>query len=282
MGKAPSQTTVARPVTKVGIGLHTGERGTVSLLPARADAGVALVLGSGVEVPANVDWVVDTERGTTLGRDGLLVRGVEHLLAALWALGVDNARIAVDGPEAPACDGSAREWVALIGQAGKKALEAPRRVLALPHPVWAGGERAWALALPARSSSLAVLVEYAGTAAARQTLWAPLTARRFASDLAPARTFCLQEEYQALLAAGLAKGGSLDNAFVVEANGYSGPLRFPDEVVRHKALDLVGDLSLCGCRFAAQVVAIRPSHRLNIELAGGIRAALKPPRRSPV
>jgi len=274
MAIAAQQTTLARPVTKQGIGLHTGSDGSVTLLPAGPDAGIVFVSESGVQVPASVDCVLGTERATSLGRGEFVVRGAEHLLAALYALGVDNARIAVSGPEVPACDGSAREWVVLIRRAGRKRLGAPRPVYRLAEPVWVGGDGAWAAAMPAHELALGVAVEYEGTAAERQTLWLPLTGKRFAEELAPARTFCLQEEYQGLLAAGLARGGSLENAFAVGADGYSGPLRFPDEVVRHKALDLVGDIALCGYRFVGQVIAIRPSHRLNVELARGLRAAL--------
>ncbi len=274
MAIAAQQTTLARPVTRQGIGLHTGSEGSVTLLPAGANVGIVFVSESGVQIPAGVDWVVDTERATSLGRGEFVVRGAEHLLAALYALGVDNATIAVGGPEVPAGDGSAREWVALLRKVGRKRLGAPRRVYRLSESVWAARDDAWAAAMPAAELALGVAVEYMGTAAERQTLWLPLTGKRFAEELAPARTFCLQEEYQALLAAGLAQGGSLENAFVLGADGYSGPLRFPDEVVRHKALDLVGDLALCGCRFIGQVIAIRPSHRLNVELASKLRAAL--------
>jgi UDP-3-O-acyl-N-acetylglucosamine deacetylase len=119
---------------------------------------------------------------------------------------------------------------------------------------------------------LAVSVDYEGTAARHQSLWLRLTPRRFAKGLAPARTFVMDRELQALQNAGLAKGGSEANAFVVGPRGYSGPLRFEDEVVRHKALDLVGDLALCGWRFDGVVVAVRPSHRTNVALARALRA----------
>ena len=274
MARAAQQTTLARPVTKEGIGLHTGRPAALSLLPAGADTGVVLVSDSGVEIPARAEFVVDTARATTLGRNGATVRGVEHLLAALWALGVDNVRVTLGGPEAPACDGSAREWVDLVRKAGKRRLKAARGVPGRLTPVWVSAEDGWAAALPAGKLSLAVAVEFPRTAAGGQALWMPLTGRRFAEELAPARTFCLEEEYRALLASGLAKGGSLENAFVVKADGYSGPLRFPDEVVRHKALDLVGDIALCGRYFTAQVIAVRPSHRLNVTLAKAVRTRL--------
>ena len=178
-----------------------------------------------------------------------------------------------DGPEVPACDGSAREWVGLVREAGLSPLGTPRREMSLRAAVWAGEGEAWAVAAPARGLQLAVGVQLDDTVAGRQTLALSLTEKSFETELAAARTFARKEELEALRAAGLAKGGGAENAFWVGAEGYSGPLRFPDEVVRHKALDLVGDLALCGWRLEAQVTAIRPSHRMNVELARKIRAA---------
>jgi UDP-3-O-[3-hydroxymyristoyl] N-acetylglucosamine deacetylase len=279
---ARQQTTFARQVSKQGVGLHTGAECAARFLPAEADAGIVFV-SKGVEVPATVDSVVSTERATTLGVGAAKVGGVEHLLAALWAMGVDNGRVEVEGPELPACDGSAAEWVALVRKAGRRRLGAAIANGELSHAVWVGGGDSWAVAVPASRLAVGVAVEYPGTAAGRQTLWLPLTGRRFAAEVAPARTFCLRQEYEELLAAGLARGGGLENAFVVlarppcggEAGGYSGPLRFPDEVVRHKALDVIGDISLCGRRFAAHIIAVRPSHGLNVDLARAVRAALR-------
>jgi UDP-3-O-[3-hydroxymyristoyl] N-acetylglucosamine deacetylase len=119
---------------------------------------------------------------------------------------------------------------------------------------------------------VAVAVRYEGTVADRQSLWLQLTPRRFAKEIAPARTFVMDHELEALRGAGLAKGGSVENAFTAGPEGYSGVLRFEDEVVRHKALDLIGDLALCGVRFDGLVVAVRPSHRTNVELARALRA----------
>lgn len=271
MARSARQTTLARPVTKEGIGLHSGAPAAVTLAPAEADSGIVIATESGGEIPANADWVVSTERATTLGRDHAEARGVEHLLAALWAMSVDNARIVLRGPETPACDGSARPWAELIARAGRRRLAAPRTVHRIAEPVWVTGKGSWAAALPAERLALAVAVEYPGSAAGAQAVWLELTGARFAAELAPARTFCLEREYQALLASGLAKGGGAENAFVVKEDGYSGELRFPDEVVRHKALDLVGDLSLCGFRFVGQVIAVRPSHHLNVRLASALR-----------
>jgi UDP-3-O-[3-hydroxymyristoyl] N-acetylglucosamine deacetylase len=267
------QVTIARSVTKEGIGLHTGERCRATLVPAEANAGIVFVLGEGEVVPATSDHAVRGERGTGLGRGEARVGSVEHVLAALYGMQVDNVRVEVEGPEVPACDGSAREWVAALREAGRRRQGEPREVRRLGEAVWAGSGDAWAVAAPGNGGlSLAVGVEYEGTAAGRQGLWMRLSRGEFMRELAPARTFALEEEVEALRARGLARGGSADNAFAVGADSYSGPLRFADEVVRHKMLDLVGDLALCGERFEGQVTAVRPSHRLNVELAGALRA----------
>lgn len=274
MSRTAQQTTVARVVTETGVGLHSGERTAVRLLPAEADAGIVFVSDSGVEIPATVEHVVSTDRCTTLGIGDARVSTVEHILGTLYAMGIDNVRVAMEGPEVPACDGSALEWVSRVREAGRRRLEKARHVRAVARVVWVGEEDWWAMALPARGLSVAVAVEFAGTVVGRQAVWAALTERSFVSELAPARTFAFTHELEALRAAGLARGGSGENAFTVGPEGYSGPLRFEDEVVRHKALDLVGDLALCGHRFRGQVVAVRPSHRANVVLARALRSVL--------
>ncbi len=289
MGKNAQQTTIARSVTYHGIGLHSGENCAVSLLPAEPDTGVIFITG-GVEIPGRVEFVVDTRRGTTLGREAFpggagetpalpgepaRVGCVEHLLAALYGLGFDNVRVEVEGRELPAADGSASAWVTLLRRAGKMKQTAQRQVARLDRGVWAGGGVSWAMVGPAGSGlSLAVGVEFENTAAGRQTLWLKVTPGHFTRELAPARTFAMAEEIEALQTAGLSKGGSPENAFAVGRDAYSGPLRFTDEVVRHKALDLLGDIALCGHRFEGQVVAVRPSHQLNVALAGELKAIL--------
>jgi UDP-3-O-acyl-N-acetylglucosamine deacetylase len=198
-------------------------------------------------------------------------------MAAICMAGIDNIRVEADGPEMPACDGSAKEWVALLRQAGRRQLGAARAVRSLQTPIWHGGGDSWAVVLPAKAGlSVGVAVDFPGTVAGRQTLWIPAATRRFARDLAPARTFAFEHEVEALRSSGLARGGDAENAFTVGKNGYSGPLRFPDEVVRHKALDLIGDLALCGYTLRAQVIAVRPGHRGNAALARAVRAALMP------
>jgi len=272
-GKA-QQTTVARPVSVEGIGLHSGERCGARLLPAEVDSGVVFAIGSAVEVPGRAEFVVGTDRGTVLGAGGLRVGCVEHVMAALYGMGVDNVRVEVEGPELPALDGSAAEWVKALRRARRRRLGAARGGGRLDRPVWASDGDAWVVAVPASGGlSLAVVVDFEGTAAGRQTLWLKLTRRSFARELAPARTFATKEEVEALRAAGLARGGGPENAFAVGRDGYSGPLRFGDEVVRHKALDLVGDVALCGRQLSGQVIAVRPGHRVNVAMARAVGRA---------
>ena len=244
----------------------------MSLLPAEPDAGIAFVIGRRV-IPARANYVIDTQRGTTLGKGAARVGCVEHLMAALYGMEIDAVRVEVEGPELPACDGSAADWVKVLRKAGLARLETKRDVRTLRRGVWAADGATWAMAGPGGDGlSLAVGVEFENTAAGKQTLWLRLNRRSFARELAPARTFALAGELEALRSQGLAKGGSADNAFAVGADRYSGPLRFEDEVVRHKALDLLGDLALCGRRFRGHVVAVRPSHRANVALARALSA----------
>jgi UDP-3-O-[3-hydroxymyristoyl] N-acetylglucosamine deacetylase len=267
MGSQPRQTTLARPVSKEGIGLHTGAVSALTLVPAAPNAGIVFVCPSGEEVAALADQVTSTARATALGRGGARAASVEHLLSALYGLGIDNVRVELHGEEVPACDGSAQEWVALIRRAGVRRLAARRRRVALREAVWVSEKDSWAVALPGARFTLAVGVDYGDPVVGRQELWLPVTPARYARDLAPARTFAFEHEVEALLAAGLARGGSEENALVVGPTGYSRPLRFPDEAVRHKAADAVGDLALCGFRLAAHVVLVRPSHRVCVMLA---------------
>jgi len=274
MSTEAEQTTIARPVTKTGIGLHTGERCVVSLRPAESDAGIVFAV-QGEAIPATAEHVVDTVRGTTLGRGNARIGCVEHLMAALYGLGPDNIRVDVEGPEIPACDGSALEWVKALRKAGRTGVGAPRRIAEVSQAVIRTEGESWLMAGPGRGGlRLAVGVEYPNTVAGKQGFWLALTPTTFARELAPARTFAVLEEVEGLRARGLARGGGESNAFAVGREGYSGPLRFEDEVVRHKMLDLVGDLALCGYRLRGQIVAIRPGHRANVGLARDLRAML--------
>lgn len=262
--------TLARPVTIRGVGIHTGAEATVTLAPAeRPGAGVVFVVGE-QEIPARASNVADTARCTVLGGPGgASVATVEHLLSALSGMGVTDCRVAVEGPEIPIGDGSAALWIEALAGAGIAPLGEQIAPLTLQEPiVLAGANGAFIAAFPAESLRMTVAVSFAhalvGTQVAR---FDPARGQSYAAEIAPARTFGFIEEVEALRAAGLARGGTLENAVVVYPDRYSVPLRFPDELARHKLLDLIGDLALAGRPLVADVVAVRPSHRLNTDFA---------------
>lgn len=270
-----SRQTLARPVTVAGVGLHTGARVSATLAPAESPgAGIVFrVASSGggeQEIAALASNVVDTSRCTVLGVAGARVSTVEHLLSALAGLGTSDVMIGVNGSELPIGDGSARVWTDALAEAGLRTLGENTGPLTLSEAAIVYGPKgAFVAAYPAGETRFTVATQFdhplAGTQVAR---WEPgRPDQAFVRHVAPARTFGFVEEIEALRAAGLARGGSLDNALVVYQDRYSSPLRFVDELARHKLLDLVGDLALVGRPVVADVVAVRPSHRLNVELA---------------
>ncbi len=267
----PKQRTLRSAIGCVGIGLHTGARVALTLRPAPVDTGIVFrredVAGAR-PVPAGVEAVADTTRCTQLaGADGTRIGTVEHLMAALSAWGVDNLEIAVDGPEIPAMDGSARPFFFLLGSAGIVEQEAPRRVLEVLRPVHVEhGERSATLR-PHAGFAVDMTIDFAHPAIGRQRVAVDVDAVTFPDQLAGARTFGFADDVESLRAKGLARGGSLDNAVVVGPEGVLNPdgLRFEDEFVRHKALDAVGDLYLAG-PIAGRFEGRGSGHMLHVKL----------------
>jgi UDP-3-O-[3-hydroxymyristoyl] N-acetylglucosamine deacetylase len=273
MAFAP-QRTLRAPIGCAGVGLHSGARTSLRLLPGAPGSGIVFrrtdLAGGPVEIPAAHDHVAEMRLNTTLalpGRPDASVGTVEHVMAALAGMGVDNAVVELDGPEVPAMDGSAAPFVFLIECAGVVALDAPRQVIEVLRPVRAEEGEAFVALLPATGPGLSIdaEIDFPAAAVRRQSRSLRVTPQSFKADLAAARTFGFAEEIGALRAAGLARGGSLGNAVVVSGARVlnEGGLRFADEFVRHKMLDIVGDLALAGLPLAARVVARRPGHRLN-------------------
>ncbi|HEY9845214.1 MAG TPA: UDP-3-O-acyl-N-acetylglucosamine deacetylase [Candidatus Caenarcaniphilales bacterium] len=267
--QSPHQHTLKASFVQTGIGLHTGITTQVRVLPALPDQGRCFVrvdLGADPPViPAQVAAVHQTTLSTELRHNGICVRTVEHLLAALGGLGVDNVRIEIDGPEVPLLDGSAQPWVTAILQAGLVAQPAQRLIQRVSQPLWVQHQDAFVVALPASETRLSYGVDYNLPAIGRQ--WFSFHLSEFASAIAPARTFGFADQIEQLRASGLIKGGNLENALVCGPQGWlNPPLRFSDEPVRHKLLDLVGDLSLLGTLPQAHIVAYKASHTLHTEL----------------
>lgn len=266
--------TLQAPVTVAGTGLHEGRPVRVTLRPAPAGHGVVFArtdLPGAPEVPATLEWLGDGERRTLLRRGAAEVHTVEHLLAALLAEGVDNLRVELDGPELPALDGSARDWLAAVRAAGVQEQDRPRRTLRLRRElsVALGDSRLRALPAAGDGLELSCTLDYERHGVPLQVVEARLPGSDFAERIAPARTFVLEHEARALAAAGLGRGADTDNTVVLAPGGRAaaGTLRFPDEPARHKMLDLLGDLALLAADVAGRVEAVRGGHRAHHALA---------------
>lgn len=268
----PRQQTLASAFEIKGVGLHTGGPVLMRCVPAPVGTGVVFkrtdLPGSPV-VPALVANVVATDRGTTLGIADARVHTVEHLLAALAANRVDNLVVEIDAAEPPSLDGSADAFHALIQRAGLEEQDGPVKVLA-PDAAFAFADGGSSFVVtPSPDLQISATIEFEHPLIGRQFGSFRVDPESFGREIASARTFCLAEEVEGMRGRGLARGGTAENALVLEPAGLAGgaELRFPDEFVRHKTLDLVGDLALVGARLSAHVVAERPGHRANIALA---------------
>lgn len=277
----PFQQSIAQRISCDGKGLHSGRPVSLTLLPAEPETGVVFVVPGptgAVEIPARLEWVVSTDNATTLGRDGARIATVEHLLAALRGLGVDNVRVEVDGSELPGMDGSAAPFAHLLRSAGLRPQTAPRRLIVVRRAVSYGdGLRRIRIEPARRGLQLRCAVDFSHPAIGRQAIeLEELTPERFEAELARARTFGFLEQVDALRAAGLARGASLANTVVLDERGVMNPngLRWPDEFARHKALDLLGDLALLGHPLQARVSVERGGHALH---RAGMQALLADP-----
>ena len=260
------QRTLARPVEFKGIGLHTGISSSARILPAGPHAGIVFRRADiGVDIPASVENVVDTAYATVLSSQGARISTVEHVLAALYGMEIDNAVVEVDGPELPIMDGSALPVARAIESGGLDELPVRRRFLWITKSEKFQRNGSMIAITPSQELEILVTVDFPGTAIGKQWLKFTLTPESFLKEIAPARTFVLREQIDALWAAGLAKGGTLDNAIVVDGDTVHNTegLRFRDEFVRHKLLDFLGDIALLGCPLRGFFLAVRPGHTVN-------------------
>lgn len=267
------QHTLKNSIYCSGIGLHSGAKVAMSLHPAEPDSGIVFARAdlSGPEalIPARFDRVSDTRMCTTLSNEaGKSVSTVEHLMAALAGCGVDNAVIEVSGAEVPIMDGSAEPFVFLIDCAGIVEQNAPRRAIQVLKPVAIKDGAATARIEPWAGSSISVDLDFETRVIGRKSMFIDLLAGRFREELSRARTFGFLHEVEALKAAGLARGGSLDNAVVISGDTVMNEdgLRYDDECARHKALDCAGDLYLAGAPIIGHFHGVRPGHAINNRL----------------
>ena len=265
------QRTLNSRISCSGIALHSGARVTMTLSPAEPDTGIVFVRndieGGGARIPARWDHVVCTRLSTTVGdRHGVQVGTIEHLMAAFAGCGIDNAIVELNGPEVPVMDGSAAPFVFLVECAGMVEQAAPRRALRICKPVSVRDEKGGtASLLPADSFSIDIRIQFDSRVVSRQSLSLDLVNGAFKKELSRARTFGFLHEVEQLRAAGLARGGSLDNAVVVSGDTVlnEGGLRYDDEFVRHKALDAVGDLYTAGGPILGAFHGACSGHRAN-------------------
>ena len=259
-----------------GVGLHLGVSCRLTFRPAASGAGIAFRrtdLPGAPTIPAHVDTAVLTDRRTQIGNDPVSVHTVEHVLAAVGALELDDLVIELDGPEPPIGDGSARPFLDALRKAGVAKHAGTVQYLELAEPVRVSDGVAEYEAYPSKELELDVMIDFSHAMIGRQEGRYRLTPALFERELAGARTFGFVSEVEALRSMGLIKGASTKNAVVLDERGVlETTLRWPDEFVRHKALDCVGDLALAGARVRARIVARRPSHRGTVQLVRAMRA----------
>ena len=265
------QTTIAKEVRIEGVGLHTGSHSVVKLVPAQADEGIYFIrtdVENPVEIPALADFVVGTDRGTVLEKDSVRIHTVEHLLGAIYGMGVDNIRIEIHGPEPPALDGSGLGFAQAIEEAGVVELDVERRTVSVDEPFSMKFDDREIILLGGGGLKVTFGVDYPHHVLSTQFISIELTPDVFLKEIAPARTYVFQNDLDEIMAKGLAKGGSYDNAVVIGDDGVvNGPLRFPNEPVRHKVLDLLGDIALVGKRVQGHIIAIKTGHPHHVAFA---------------
>lgn len=276
------QKTLQQEVSAAGNGLFTGEKVSLRICPAAPNRGILFKrvdLPGSPEIPALLSFVREAPRCTRLAKEETSIMMVEHLLSALYAYGVDNAVVEMEGPELPAADGSAQMFVDLIEKSGLASQDASRKYVRVCNPIyWSEGD-VHLVALPSEEFRLSYTMHYPHSPLLRSQYYSlPLQPLRYKAEIAPCRTFSLYEEILPFIEKGLIKGGGLENALVIQGGRILNPegARFEDEMVRHKILDLIGDLALIGAPLLAHVIAVRSGHASNVAFAKTLSKLVKP------
>jgi len=273
-------TTIRREVSLTGIGLHSGLAIHMTLVPSETGGIVFLRTDLGVQIPASINQVVATRLSTTIGQDGVEVQTIEHLLSAIYAVGVDHLLVKIDGPEVPIADGSALPFIVLLEAAGMRQVSDVRTEIVPTSEIDViQGERRVSIR-PGDELSITCEIRFDHPQIGRQTYLYRHSTEAFIRDIAPARTFCFERDVARMQTQGQARGGSLDNAIVLTETGVrnDGPLRFQNEFVRHKILDLIGDIALLGRPLLGAVDAVCAGHTLHAEFVRQIQANESRPR----
>jgi UDP-3-O-[3-hydroxymyristoyl] N-acetylglucosamine deacetylase/3-hydroxyacyl-[acyl-carrier-protein] dehydratase len=276
------QKTITRDISLSGIGLHTANKSTVTFKPAEIDCGINFVR---VDLPGrplikacveNLVFLPNSPRRTSLVKDGAQVHTVEHLMAALAGAGIDNIYVEMDNNEAPGMDGSSLDFLKAILEAGIKEQDKERRGFAVREPIFIEEDGTSIVAVPAQEFKISYTLSYDHPLLKAQYLSLGINSSSFKAEIAPARTFCLEEEAAELQRAGVGKGANYDNTLVMGRSGViKNKLRFEDECIRHKILDLIGDLSILGGSLKAHIIALRSGHSLNMKLLQKIDQQMK-------
>ena len=266
-----SQSTVLNTVSCSGIGLHTGMPCNLKIRPAAPDWGIVFTrqdLPKKVKIKAHIDNVVDATLATTLGREGVKVSTVEHLMAAFAGLGIDNAEVELDGPEVPIMDGSSEPFNSLLKKAGIQLQEMVKKFVIIKRPVTVTEGDRQATLLPSNDFKISYTIDFKHPLISNQYYLIQISNGNFEREICRARTFGFLKEYEMLKARGFARGGSLENAVVIDETRVinEGGLRFADEFVRHKILDSIGDLWLLGAQVIGHFIGYKSGHTLNHKL----------------
>lgn len=272
------QRTIAKDVSYSGIGLHTGNHTTLTFKPAPPNSGVTFYrvdLPGRPAIKADIDHVVDVSRGTTIGINGAKVHTVEHVLAAVFGMGIDNVDIEVDGNETPVGDGSSLPFVTKLQGAGVVEQDAVRQYITVDEPVYYRNGDVTLSVLPSDEFRVTMTIAYDHVAIGTQYASFTITPEVFQKEIADSRTFCFLREVKMLQDQGLIRGGSLDNAVVIGDEAIlNDNLRHPDEFVRHKILDLIGDLFLLGRPVKGHVIGVKSGHAMHVKFSQQIKRTL--------
>ena len=274
------QQTIKQAITFAGTGIHTGNKVTMTWKPAPVDHGIKFVrvdLDSRPVIEPHISHVGDTTRWTTISNNNAVIHTVEHVLAALTSSGIDNLLIELDGNEPPVGDGSAKPFVEMIKAAGIQPQEGKREVFQPQEIIHVEVGESFAIILPSDQLRISCTIHFGKPGLDAQYLSLAIDPETFATQIAGARTFAFYEEIQFLMDKGLIKGGSLENSVLIRGNTLlaTEPLRYRDEFVRHKILDILGDLTLLGRPLAAHIVVVRPGHGLNAEITKALAKLLE-------
>jgi len=263
------QTTIGKKVELVGIGLHKGVPVHLRLEPMESNSGIVFFRSdAGVSIPLTPQSVVDTKMATVIGKDGVFISTIEHMLSAIYAYGIDNLRVIVDADEVPVMDGSSMSFCMLLDEAGIVELDAPKKIMRIKKEVEVREGDKYVKLSPSNDLSYDFTIKFAHPVIDKQSYVLKFTKENYKKEIARARTFGFVHEVQYLRSKGLALGGSLENAVVLDDKKVLNPegLRFTDEFVRHKILDAIGDMSLIGMNFIGNYEAFAGSHDLNHKL----------------